>query len=134
MVFGGPGVGGSGNVSLVSLNGANGFKLDGENNHDFSGLVSAAGDINGDGIADLLISASYYPNSAGKGRSYVVLGDPPPVLVNNSLSLSPAGARIALQSVIWALMIVITITIPWYLFPAMFLMAIFRRSVRRRPP
>ncbi len=51
MVFGGPGVGGSGVLNLSSLTGANGFKLDGENNNDFSGWsVSAAGDINGDGV------------------------------------------------------------------------------------
>ena len=43
---------------LSSLNGANGFKLDGETNNDQSGCsVSAAGDINGDGHADLLIGA-----------------------------------------------------------------------------
>ena len=54
VVFGGPGVGSSGVLHLSSLNGANGFKLDGENNGDFSGVsVSAAGDINGDGHADL---------------------------------------------------------------------------------
>ena len=42
----------------VQLNGTNGFKLDGENNEDHSGCsVSAAGDINGDGYADLLIGA-----------------------------------------------------------------------------
>ena len=44
MVFGGPGVGSNGNILLSSLTGANGFKLDGENNNDWSGnLVSAAG-------------------------------------------------------------------------------------------
>ncbi len=98
VVFGGPGVGGSGDILLSSLNGTNGFKLDGENNQDFSGYsVSAAGDINGDGIADLLIGAFAYPNYTAKGRSYVVFGDVPPVLVNNSLSLSP-GDKIVLQS------------------------------------
>ena len=43
---------------LSSLNGTNGFKLDGENNGDLSGVPSVnAGDINGDGYADLLIGA-----------------------------------------------------------------------------
>ena len=98
VVFGGPGVGSSGNILLSSLNGTNGFKLDGENNGDASGFsVSTAGDINGDGIADLLIGAVGYPNGTNKGRTYVVFGDVPPVLVNNSLSLSP-GAKITLQS------------------------------------
>ncbi len=58
MVFGGPGVGGSGILNLSSLTGTNGFKLDGENNYDYSGRsVSAAGDINGDGWDDLIIGA-----------------------------------------------------------------------------
>ncbi len=58
VVFGGPGIGSSGVLSLSSLNGANGFKLDGENNDDYSGIsVSTAGDINGDGYVDLLIGA-----------------------------------------------------------------------------
>ena len=37
---------------------------------------SAAGDINGDGHADLLIGAYGYPSNSGKGRSYVVFGGP----------------------------------------------------------
>ena len=62
---------------LSSLTGANGFKLDGENGGDLSGFsVSAAGDINGDGNADLLIGAWGYPAGNGKGRSYVVFGGP----------------------------------------------------------
>ncbi len=73
VVFGGPGVGSSGSIALSSLNGVNGFKLDGENNNDNSGnSVSAAGDLNGDGYADLIVGASNYQN--GKGRSYIVFG------------------------------------------------------------
>ncbi len=98
VVFGGPGVGGSGNILLSSLNGANGFKLDGENNNDDSGApVSAAGDINGDSVDDVLIGAHGYPGGANKGRSYVVFGDVPPVLVNNSLSIG-VGGTIAVNS------------------------------------
>ena len=77
VLFGGPGVGSSGDILLASLNGTNGFKLDGENNFDGSGYsVSAAGDINGDGHADLLIGALVYPSGSYKGRSYVVFGGP----------------------------------------------------------
>jgi hypothetical protein len=96
VVFGGPGVGSGGDILLGSLNGANGFKLDGENNNDISGIsVSMAGDINNDGVVDLLVGASGYAN--GTGRTYVVFGDIPPVLVNNRLSLS-GGATTPLSA------------------------------------
>ena len=73
VVFGGPGIGSSGLLALSSLNGTNGFKLDGEASNDQSGQsVSAAGDINGDGYGDLLIGAHYHASYTG--RSYVVLG------------------------------------------------------------
>ena len=58
---------------LASLNGTNGFKLDGEITHDESGYsVSAAGDINGDGYHDLLIGAYFHANHTG--CSYVIFG------------------------------------------------------------
>ncbi len=98
VVFGGLGVGSSGVFSLPILNGANGFKLDGENNQDQGGWsVSAVGDINGDGCADLIIGARGYPGGSDKGRSYVVFGDIPPVLVNNSLRIS-SGAMVSLSA------------------------------------
>ncbi len=85
VVFGGPGVGESGNILLSDLNGNNGFKLDGEVSNDYSGgTVSTAGDVDGDGIADFLIGA-YQHNAIG--RSYVIFGDTPPILVNNSLNI-----------------------------------------------
>ena len=88
MVFGGPGVGSSGLIALANLTGTNGFKLDGENNNDRSGIsVSAAGDINGDGVADILVGAYGYPQGNNTGRSYVIFGDAPPVLVNNTLNI-----------------------------------------------
>ena len=97
MVFGGPGVGSSGTLALSSINGANGFKLDGENNGDDSGCsVSVAGDINGDGVSDLLIGAYGYPERNNTGRTYVVFGDIPPVLVNNKLNVV-AGASAVLS-------------------------------------
>ncbi|MBS0351850.1 MAG: FG-GAP repeat protein, partial [Proteobacteria bacterium] len=75
VVFGGPGVGSSGLISLSGLNGSNGFKLDGEAVNDFSGWsVNTAGDINGDGVSDLLVGAYYH--ASGTGRSYVVFGGP----------------------------------------------------------
>ncbi len=92
VVFGGAGIGSQGLLSLSSFNGTNGFKLDGETANDYSGWsVSAAGDINGDGVVDILIGANQH-NSA-TGRSYVIFGDAPPVLVNNSLSLYPGEIK-----------------------------------------
>jgi hypothetical protein len=43
---------------LSSLNGTNGFQINGEAASDYSGRsVSAAGDVNGDGFDDLIIGA-----------------------------------------------------------------------------
>ncbi|MBY8977381.1 FG-GAP repeat protein [Rhodobacteraceae bacterium NNCM2] len=59
-------------VSLASLDGSNGFVIQGESAEDSIGLsLSGAGDINGDGIDDLLIGA---PSSNGSGTGYVVFG------------------------------------------------------------
>jgi Ca2+-binding RTX toxin-like protein len=60
------------NTALSTLNGTNGFKLVGVP-YDYSGgSVSSAGDVNGDGLADLLVGASGYGSSVG--ASYVVFG------------------------------------------------------------
>jgi hypothetical protein len=63
-------------IGLSSLNGSSGLRLDGVSEGDLSGAsVSAAGDVNGDGIDDLLIGASYAdPNGSDSGSSYVVFG------------------------------------------------------------
>ncbi len=63
-------------LNLSSLDGSNGFKINGINAGDFSGSsVSSAGDINGDGIDDLIIGAKYAdPNGVASGQSYVVFG------------------------------------------------------------
>ena len=64
-------------INLSTLNGSNGFRLDGVATFDYSGRdVSAAGDINGDGIEDLIIGAPRAdPNNLSlAGSSYVVFG------------------------------------------------------------
>jgi len=59
--------------NLASLNGQNGFALNGINAGDYSGaFVSGAGDVNGDGLADIIISG--HGALSGAGQSYVVFG------------------------------------------------------------
>lgn len=73
IVFGRAGLGGNGTLELSSLDGTNGFVLNGEQGLDNSGSsVASAGDINSDGIADLAIGAPGSGN--GTGRVYVVFG------------------------------------------------------------
>jgi len=76
VVFGGAGVGNSGNLELSALDGTNGFRLSGVAAYDQSGeAASTAGDVNGDGVDDLLIGAfGADPNGDFSGASYVVFG------------------------------------------------------------
>ena len=64
-------------VDLGSLDGSNGFVLEGIEASDYSGLsVSTAGDVNGDGYADIVIGAyATDPNGNNEaGETYVVFG------------------------------------------------------------
>ncbi len=63
-------------INLSSLDGENGFRLDGVSEFDFAGRpVSDAGDVNGDGYADVIISVyNADPNGSSSGSSYVVFG------------------------------------------------------------
>ncbi len=59
-----------------TLDGTNGFRLDGAAAADYSGgSVASAGDVNGDGFADLIVGA-FYNDSGGSqaGASYVLFG------------------------------------------------------------
>jgi hypothetical protein len=86
-------------VPLASLypaaggDGTRGFILTGIDTYDFSGVsVSGAGDVNGDGIDDVLIGAPAGFVQDGAGESYVVFGSTagfPPVIP--LASLFPAG-------------------------------------------
>jgi hypothetical protein len=65
---------GSGLVQLSAVAaGSGGFAINGESAMDWSGQsAAAAGDVNGDGLADLILSSWGHAN--GSGRSYVVFG------------------------------------------------------------
>jgi len=66
----------SSSIELSALDGSDGFVLNGAAQYDQSGIsVSAAGDINGDGIDDLIIGASRADrNGHISGATYVVFG------------------------------------------------------------
>ncbi len=66
-------------VQLSSIaSGMGGFVLDGETEADQSGIsVSGAGDVNGDGIGDIIVGAPFADTEGeNSGRSYVVFGVP----------------------------------------------------------
>jgi hypothetical protein len=76
-------------VELTALDGSNGFVINGIDAIDFSGIsVSAAGDVNGDGIDDVIIGASVAdPGGRDRaGESYVVFGHTEPFAANLDLS------------------------------------------------
>jgi hypothetical protein len=76
VVFGGSNVGGDGVIEATSLNGSNGFVIGNvEVGVEFCSAVSAAGDVNDDGIGDLLIGApGVNINGSSSGAIYVVFG------------------------------------------------------------
>ena len=63
-------------LDLSALNGTTGFRLDGISNSGAGTSVASAGDLNGDGFADLIIGAPF--GSPGgdmyAGQSFVVFG------------------------------------------------------------
>ena len=61
----------SATLSPADLDGTNGFRIAGANADDLlGGLVTSAGDLNGDGLDDILVSAS----GRGNGEAHVILG------------------------------------------------------------
>ena len=85
VIYGGASAPGTeGELDLSTLDGTNGFILNGIDAFDHSGRsVSSAGDVNGDGYDDLIIGATgvgslqgEYSTIPGPGEAYVVYGGP----------------------------------------------------------
>ncbi|MEM9275623.1 MAG: hypothetical protein AAGA80_22070, partial [Cyanobacteria bacterium P01_F01_bin.143] len=77
VIFGGDNIGSNGSLNPTNLNGNNGFAIDGIDPEDkFGQVVNGGGDLNGDGINDLIISAAIAdPNeNEDAGETYVVFG------------------------------------------------------------
>ena len=87
------------NLDLSTLNGTNGFKLSGEAAYDYSGFsVASAGDVNGDGFADLIVGAyGADPNGGYSGASYVVFGKAAGFAANLDLSTLNGTQRLQAQ-------------------------------------
>jgi hypothetical protein len=84
-------------IDLSTLDGATGFRLDGAATYDFSGFsVASAGDVNGDGFADLIVGAfGADPGGSDSGASYVVYGQAgalPRRSISRPLMARPASA------------------------------------------
>jgi hypothetical protein len=78
--------GGGENVDISTLNGTNGFKISGIDAGDYAGVsVSGAGDVNGDGYADVIIGA---PDAGAnhQGEAYVIFGHAGAFAANLDLS------------------------------------------------
>ena len=74
------------NLADVAI-GSGGFSVLGIGYYDASGYsVASAGDLNNDGVGDLLIGAPFHPNGPSYGHAYVVFGD------ENIASTSPIQA------------------------------------------
>ena len=82
------------NTTAVNLSdiasGTGGFVINGENTYDSSGIsVSSAGDVNGDGLDDLIIGA--YGANGFEGKSFVVFGKNDTNAINLSTIESGTG-------------------------------------------
>ena len=86
---------GDGSINLTNLDGSNGFVVTGLNLNDRLGYsVAGLGDINVDGVDDLVVGAPFHEGNGGElaneGRAYVVFGKP----LGQSFSTTVTAAQI----------------------------------------
>ncbi|MGH6960373.1 MAG: hypothetical protein ACREE7_07830, partial [Dongiaceae bacterium] len=75
-------------INLASLSGSDGFVMDGAAGDQAGYAVSGAGDVNGDGVDDMVVGAPTDPLSpSGAGRAFVVFGSTAPFQASVDLSL-----------------------------------------------
>ena len=87
----------SASIDLGAL-GSGGFRIDGIDANDYSGRsVSGAGDVNGDGLDDLIIGADGADRNGDShvGESYVVFGKVDSASVTSTLSVPGASGSTA---------------------------------------
>ncbi|MBN1956203.1 MAG: FG-GAP repeat protein [Anaerolineae bacterium] len=77
--------------SATGLNPTPALTLTGENEGDYFGHVAPAGDVNGDGYADVIISAQNYPGGGVDGRVYLYLGSAGGLDATPALTLTGTG-------------------------------------------
>ena len=88
----------SGSINLADVgSGVAGATFNGIDDNDHAGRsVSAAGDVNGDGLADLVIGAYWgAPGDSKRGESYLVYGQPSQTPLSGSLDLANVGGDLA---------------------------------------
>jgi glycosylphosphatidylinositol phospholipase D len=76
LLYGGPALGAAGDIMLAALDGTDGVAFLGREENDFLGLsIAAPGDVNGDSLADFLVSAPYArPHGNYSGQAYLIYG------------------------------------------------------------
>ena len=77
--------------SAAGLNPTPALTLTGENEGDYFGRAATAGDVNGDGYADVVIAAHYYPGGGQQGKIYLYHGSAAGLSATPALTITGEG-------------------------------------------
>jgi hypothetical protein len=95
VVFGKQGTNAINLPAIAAGTSTDGFVINGKSGNDHKGyLISNAGDVNGDGLDDLIIGA-YVANPKGQGKSYVVFGKQDNTAINLSDIVAGTGGFVS---------------------------------------